>query len=223
MEGTAAVAVAALYAPVSSDFQIPIVIPCQDIPGLGQIIILVDEPDMQARRAGCAVVAVDADPLRILGRKGSDNGIIPLLLRCLHKSQNTLQILPAADSGNYRQNSGLIQRILDTLVFRQGFAEGRCPLIQKLSSAEGFHDGNSHALPLTAPVQFHSLIHAADAVIAPLIIVSRINRKHHHIQHAHVQHQIGQLRRVGGKSHMADNPLLLQPQNLIDHPVRYNG
>ena len=94
MEGTAAVAVAALYAPVSPDFQIPIVILCQNIPGLGQIIILVDEPDIQARRAGCAVVAVDTDPLRVLGRKGSDNGIIPLLLRRLHKSQNALQFSP---------------------------------------------------------------------------------------------------------------------------------
>ena len=52
MEGAAAVAVAAGDAGVGLYLQITVVVRRQGVPGLGQIIILVDEPDVQPAGQG---------------------------------------------------------------------------------------------------------------------------------------------------------------------------
>ena len=92
-----------------------IVIRRHAVPDFGQIVIFVDKPDIQTRRAGPAVVAVYAGSKSVLWRKGADCGIIPFLLRCGQNAQCVLHILEAADAGQNGQYARLIQRILDAL------------------------------------------------------------------------------------------------------------
>ena len=110
----------------------------QGIPRTGQVIILVDEAHVQAGGAGLAVVAVDAGALRVSGGEGADDGVVPLRLPSPQKAQDPFQIRPVSDTGQHRQDAGLVQGVLDALIFRQGLTEGRGTSIQQLSAGKGF-------------------------------------------------------------------------------------
>ena len=87
LERAAPVAVAAVPAGRGLRPQLPVVVFRQLIPSPCQIIVLVHQPDVNARRAGVAVAAIHTVPLNILGRKLSDKGVIPLLLRGIGKRE----------------------------------------------------------------------------------------------------------------------------------------
>jgi hypothetical protein len=62
--------------------------PCRGGAGFGQIIILVDQPHIQACRTGLAVIAVHTGSLHLSGGKRTDDGIILLLCRGLHTTSS---------------------------------------------------------------------------------------------------------------------------------------
>ena len=49
-------------------------------------------------------------------------------------------------NGDCRQNTGTVNRILQTLIVRQCYTKGRLIGGQKLTRKKGLHDGNAHAL-----------------------------------------------------------------------------
>ena len=115
LEGASSVTIPAADAVGGVFRELLIVIRRHAVPDFGQIVIFVDKPDIQTRRAGPAVVAVYAGSKSVLWRKGADCGIIPFLLRCGQNAQCVLHILEAADAGQNGQYARLIQRILDAL------------------------------------------------------------------------------------------------------------
>ena len=81
MEGTAAVAVAAGKAVRGGPLQGQVVLPGQLVPQAGQVVVLIDEGDVQARRAGVAVLAVDAAASALRRGELAETGVVPLLRR----------------------------------------------------------------------------------------------------------------------------------------------
>ena len=79
MEWAAVIAVPALNTAVRLYLQFPVMIYRQRISRPGQIIILIDQPDIQSCRTWGAVIAVHAGAFRIMGRKGADHRIIRFL------------------------------------------------------------------------------------------------------------------------------------------------
>ena len=79
MEWAAVIAVPALNAAVRLYLQFPVMIYRQRISRPGQIIILIDQPDIQSCRTRGAVIAVHAGAFCVMGRKGADHRIIRFL------------------------------------------------------------------------------------------------------------------------------------------------
>ena len=199
--------------------QAPVVLCRQGIPRTGQVIILVDEAHVQAGGAGLAVVAVDAGALRVSGGEGADDGVVPLRLPSPQKAQDPFQIRPVSDTGQHRQDAGLVQGVLDALIFRQGLTEGRGTSIQQLSAGKGLHPGDAHALRLAPAVKGHPLRGAAVGILAVLIVVAGVDAEHHHVRQAGVQHLPGQGRRMGGEADVADDALGFQRLQKLKNAV----
>ena len=155
-----------------------------------------------------AVVAVHAHAVGVLGSEGAQNGVVPLLGGGAAEAQNPLEVLPVPHAGKHRQNTGLVQSVLDALVLCQRLAEGRGLRFQQLPAAESLHHRDAHALCLAAAVQRLALVHLADGVLALLVIVAGVDAEHHHVQDAQIQRLLHHGRRVRGKPHVADHPLL---------------
>ena len=77
MEGTPALTVSAFYAGVGADGQLAVMLRGHFIAGKSQVVILVDQPHVQPHGTGLAVVAVNADAVRVTGRKLLDNAVAP--------------------------------------------------------------------------------------------------------------------------------------------------
>ena len=71
VKGAAPVAVSAPDAVPGVPLQVFVVAPGKLIPGPGQVVVLVDQAHVQARRAGLAVVAVDTRPGGLCRGKGA--------------------------------------------------------------------------------------------------------------------------------------------------------
>ena len=69
MEGTAVIAMTAFQAVRSFLFQLFIMIVSKAVTGFGKIVILIDQTNVQARRTGLAVIAVNTLAACILGAK----------------------------------------------------------------------------------------------------------------------------------------------------------
>ena len=79
-EGTAAFAVATAQAGIRFDAQLGIMVGGDGIPSQGKVVIFVHQTDIDACRAGLAVVAVDAGSGNGVGGEGADDGIVLLLI-----------------------------------------------------------------------------------------------------------------------------------------------
>ena len=119
-------------------FQVPVMTGCHGIPCHRQVIIFIDQPHIQACRAGLAMVAVHTAPHSLSRRKRTNHGVVLFFGRCLKKSQQIFYILNTSDTRQYRQHSRLIQCILDALIAGQRLSKRRCLIIQQLPSGKGF-------------------------------------------------------------------------------------
>ena len=155
VEGAAAVTVAAADTIPGLFLQLIVVAARQFVPGPRQIVILVDDADVQPRRAGLAVVAVYTDAGGVLRGKRAEDGIIPFLRGGVQEAQDALQVCAVPHTGQHGEHTRLIQRVLDALVFGQRPAEGRGARIQQLAAAERLHHRDAHALRFTPAVNAH--------------------------------------------------------------------
>ena len=219
MEGAAAVAVAAGDAGVGLYLQIAVVVRRQGVPGLGQIIILVDEPDVQPGGTGLAVVTVHARPLHLPGGEGADGGVVPLRLRGVEEPQQPREVRLSPDAGEDGEDPRAVQGVLEALVVGESHAEGGGLGVQELPAGVGLHHRDAHPLRLAAAVQGGPLGGAAVGVLPVLVVVSRVDAEHEHIHQAGVQHLVDQLRGVGGKADMAHHPRLFLLQQVVQHSV----
>ena len=80
-KGTAAFAVTAMETGIGFDAELGVVVGGNFIPGLGQVVILVHQTDIDACGAGLAVVAVDAGAGNGVSGKCADDGVILFRLR----------------------------------------------------------------------------------------------------------------------------------------------
>jgi len=86
MEGAPPVAMPALNTVNRLFLQLPVVARGQLVPGLGQIIIFIDDPDIQSHWTGLAVAAIDALACRIQRGKGANHGIVLFLVGGMEKT-----------------------------------------------------------------------------------------------------------------------------------------
>ena len=210
---------AALDAVARLLFQLVVMVLGQRIPGLCQIVIFVDQAHIQSGRTGLAVVAVDAGPCGVFGRKGAQHRVIPLFGRSLQKAQHPLQVLPVPDAGQHGEDPRLIQRVLDALVFGEGLAKGGGLGVQQLAAAEGFHHRNAHPFCLAPAVEGHALFCAADGVVAVVIVVARVDAEHQQVQNAQVQSPLHHPGRVGAHADVAHRAFPLQLLDVSQHAV----
>ncbi len=117
VEGAAGLAVPTLDAGVRPNGQLAVMSPGQHVPGKGEVIIFVDKPHVQPLGTGLAVVAVHADAVCILWGELTDNRIVPLFRRGVQITQHLQQIRPPADTGQHRQHTRAVQRVLEALEF----------------------------------------------------------------------------------------------------------
>ena len=98
LEGAAAVAVTALNAGGSLLLQALVVVACQGIACLCEVVILVDQANVQTHRARLAVIAVDAYALGFLRRKAANHGIVCFFGLCIQECKYTPQISNVTDT-----------------------------------------------------------------------------------------------------------------------------
>jgi hypothetical protein len=97
MEWTPPVTVTTFDTKCSIYFQFSVVLLRQMITRHSQIIIFIDQSNIKSYQAWLAMIAVYAVPLGLLRGKGSDLGIVLLLIGCLTEIENPVQImLPTA-------------------------------------------------------------------------------------------------------------------------------
>ena len=156
------------------------------------------------------MVAVYTDPSGVLRRKGAQHRVILFFRGSLQEPQNTTQILPVSHAGKDCEHTGLIQSILDALVFRQCLLKRGSLRPKELAAAEGFHHRDSHSRRLAPAVKGRALIHTANGIFSVAVVVGRVDAEHKHIQKACIQHFHHHRGRMGRKSYMADNTFLFQ-------------
>ena len=194
--------------------RVRVVVAGQGVPGAGEVVILVDQAHVQAGRAGRAVVAVHAADLP--GRARRDARVVARAGRRVQEPEQAAQVLAAAHAGQDRQHAGLVQRVLDALVFRERAAQGRGLFVQELAAGERLHHGDAHALGLAAAVEVHALLRAADGELpARAVVVGRIDAEHDQVQHHFLQQAVHHRRRVRGQADVAHDALVLQAQDLL--------
>ena len=219
MEGTAAVAMAALDAVFSRLFKRQIVFARQIVAQAGEIVVLVDQRDVQPRGTWVAVLTVDALGHRVLGRVSADERIVALFGHGFKEIQHLVHFAQAAVAGQYGDHAGLVQRVLQTLVFGQRSLEGGLRRVQQLTAAERLHDRDAHAFLFAAAIKRLPVVARADAEIALTVIVDRIDGEHHHVDDIHVQHAIDQRRRMRGQADVTDHALLFQREHIVHYAV----
>ena len=217
MEGAAAVAVAALDAVLRMAAQVAVVVPRQLVAGPGQVVILVDQAYVQPGGAGLAVVAVDADAGGVPGGEGAQHGVVPLLRGGVQESQDPREVRPVPDAGQHREHPGLVQGVLEALVFREGLPEGRGLGVEQLAAAEGLHHGDAHALRLAPAVEGHPLLRAADGVVPVVVVIAGVDAEHQKIQDPHVQDPVHHLGRVRAHADVPNGPLPLELLDIVQN------
>ena len=94
------------------------------VAGHGQIIVFVDETDVQTGRAGETVVAIDAFPIGFDRREVPDHAVVQRLFRLVIIGEQLFYLGHTLCAGQYCQDAGLVQRVPDALIGRQGLLEG---------------------------------------------------------------------------------------------------
>ena len=115
LERASLIAVSTLYAVVCCFSECKIMLFCQRIPKLCQIIILVDQGNIKACRSGMTMSAVHTFSYGIIRCKGTDHGIIPLFFRAVQIGKDLLKLTDISRASNNSHDTWLIQCILDTL------------------------------------------------------------------------------------------------------------
>ena len=191
----------------------------QRVPGEGEVVVLVDQPHVQARRAGLAVVAVDAGPVHVARGEGADGGVVPRLGGGAHKAEHPLQVRPAAHPGQHGEHARLVQRVLDALVLGERLAEGGGLVVEQLAAGKRLHHRDADPLRLAAAVELHPLGGAAVGELPVLVVIGGVDAEHQHVHQAGVQHLPGGGRRVRGQADAAHDALFLQAEQVIQHAV----
>ena len=165
------------------------------------------------------MVAVHAVPYGVLRRKGAENAVIPFLRRGVKKAQQMSHIVRISDSRQYREHTGLVQRVLDALILGERFAEGGRFSIQQLAAGKRLHNRNAHALRFAPAIERHPLAGAAVGVVAVLVVVARIDGKHQLFHQTGIQYHVRQLRSMGGQADVLDDALFLHLQQIRQYAV----
>ena len=214
VERTAAVAVAALNAVPGVLVQMGVVVPGQLVSRPGQVVVFVDEAHVQTRRAGLAVVAVDAHPGGVHGGEGR---IVPLLRRGVQEPQQPVQVLPVPHAGQDGEDAGLVQGVLDALVLGEGTAEGGGAGVQQLSAAEGLHHRDAYPIRLAPAVEGGALLRPADGVVPVVVVVAWVDAEHEQVQNPQVQHPVHHAGGVGAQADVPHRPLPLELLDVVQH------
>ena len=91
--------------------KIHIVVFCKRVPGHSQVVIFIDKTYIESRRTRLAMITINAYPLGVLRRERTQDRIVLFLVRRLKESENTLDIVYVARSGQYGQNARLIEGV----------------------------------------------------------------------------------------------------------------
>ena len=222
VEGAAALAVAAMQAVAGVEVEAGVVFLGQLVAGAGEIVELVDQADVEAGRAGHAVVAVDAAALRAHRRELADGGVIAHLRRGVQKGEDLFQIVQTAHAGQHGDNARAVERVLQALIRGERLPEGRKGGIEQLAPGEGLHRRNAHAVALAIAVERGALFHRADAVFALLVIVGGVDAEHEQVDLPAGEQAAGDGRIVRGKADVAHLALGLEVAQVIQQAAAHD-
>ncbi len=213
-------AVAAAGAGLCPDRQLAVMIVRHAISRQRKIVVFVDQADIQPRRAGLTVVAVNAVSDCRLRRELSDYGVVVLRPRGIWEGQQRMQVVKPPHARHGRQHSRPVEHRLKALIFRQRPPKGRGFFRKQLPAVEGLHDRDTDSLRFTSAKQLRPLAGRTDTVFVPALqIIGRIDREHQHIHKPRIKQPVGNRRRVRGKTDVTDNPLRLKFADMVEDAV----
>lgn len=121
---TAGFTMSAVQAGICLDIELGIVVSGNDVPGLCKIVILIYQTDINACRAGLAVVAIDAGAGNGVSSKGTDNGVIFFFVGSSQEFQHLIQVFHSLHTGHSHQYAGAVDGVLQALIMGQSNTEG---------------------------------------------------------------------------------------------------
>lgn len=191
MERTASLAVSAMQTIAGMLREVFIVASGLDISGPGQVVVLVDQPNIQSGRAGLAMVAINTDAFNFLGLQLINQGIVTRLFGGFHLRQDQVKIFNCADAWQHTHHSWPVQGILQTLTMGERLVKHGRLFIEQLTSAKRLHDGNSNTSLLCQAVKLRPFLRLAHAVFALLVVVGGIDAEHKLVHQSRIDQLAG--------------------------------
>jgi len=215
MEGAASLACAAADAVACMSREAAVMIDGIGVADLSKILIHINRCNVDAGRAGLAVVAVDAGVGDVLHLQCAEDRIVLLFFACLEITQQVADMGLVLNTDEAGHDSGAVEVILDALIGAEGNAKGRELGIQQFAAEEGLHAGDADAFLLAALEELLAVGVKNKLAAFGREVGCRILAEHEHIKAADVQQLVAHRDIVGCKAEVTYDAGLLKLLHIV--------